>query len=87
MKPLKLYGIALSNKEDLNNYTKYGLYITGDNPCLMPNGPSNLKGSRSNLLVFGYGEKRILQVIITDKAEITTRFMADDIWTAWSNNL
>ena len=87
IKPLKLYDAPIGPINDLNNYTEYGLYITGTNPSSVINGPSNLKGARANILVFGYGKERILQVIITDIAEIAARFKIEDVWTTWKNNL
>ena len=87
IKPLKLDDTPIDPMRDLNNYTEYGLYITGANPSSVINGPSNLNGTRANLLVFGFGKERILQVIITDVAEIAARFKMGDAWTTWNNNL
>ena len=82
---LKSTEVEISQDTDLDTIRSFGIYSTGS-LMSMVNRPSDSNGNRAIIIVFGYmNGARIMQVLIDEKASVSTRFYVGS-WTAWVTN-
>lgn len=82
---LKSTEVEISQDTDLDTIKSFGIYSTGS-LTYMVNRPSDSNGNRAIIIVFGYmNGARIMQVLIDEKASVSTRFYVGS-WTAWVTN-
>ena len=82
---LKSTEVEISQDTDLDTIRSFGIYSTGS-LTYMVNRPSDSNGNRAIIIVFGYmNGARIMQVLIDEKASVSTRFYVGS-WTAWVTN-
>lgn len=82
---LKSTEVEISQDTDLDTIRSFGIYSTGS-LMSMVNRPSDSNGNRAIIIVFGYmNGARVMQVLIDEKASVSTRFYVGS-WTAWVTN-
>ena len=82
---LKSTEVEISQDTDLDTIKSFGIYSTGSLTSMV-NRPSDSNGNRAIIIVFGYmNGARIMQVLIDEKASVSTRFYVGS-WTSWVTN-
>ena len=78
---------AIEADADFNTIKNWGIYATKGNPSNIANGPQGLQGQRGTVFITGPLNNRSMQIIITEKAEIATRFDYGTYWSEWNVRL
>ena len=78
---------AIEADADFNTIKNWGIYATKGTPSNIENGPQGLQGQRGTVFITGPLNNRSMQIIITEKAEIATRFDYGTYWSEWNVRL
>ncbi len=78
---------AIEEDADFNTIKYWGIYATKGSPSNIANGPQGLQGKRGTVFITGPLNNRNMQIIITENAEIATRFDYETYWSEWKVRL